>query len=392
MANKELAKKATDAEKPYQSPLGKRESATSSTESLKRLKTDDSSSDSFQNPNAVDEEGHKTLLSVEINERLKVEVGDFVLVKDENKYNEPLIGHIYDLYEDQDRNRTRFAYVCWFLRPWQTTHKINKSFYKNEVFKSKILEKIEISKILDKCIVYDFKTATTGLPRKFLEEMSLGTPTGECEKKSGAGNWDATANTGKKLLSGKGVYVKRAQRLLGNKIFVCGSRIFPSFIKEEKVADLLLDIVEYADGPRVLEKVKSVFACEEQAEHGDSKDSVSDSNSEADTQAESEEEPVNETGDGDGDESRENSEPTEEGRESSAQDLQNQKPNTPGVDNATSEQGAKVTQEFSSDVVALFPTDKNGRILWFATPPLSAGYNPVQHSNTYLEYLKSKSK
>lgn len=57
-------------------------------------------------------------------------VGDWVLIKNSNDSLKPIVGQIFKMWST---NNIQYINVCWYIRPEQTCHRVDRIFYKNEV-------------------------------------------------------------------------------------------------------------------------------------------------------------------------------------------------------------------------------------------------------------------
>lgn len=60
-------------------------------------------------------------------------VGDWVLIKNPNDSNKPICGQIFRLWSTDG---VQYTNVCWYIRPEQTVHRVDRLFYINEVCKT----------------------------------------------------------------------------------------------------------------------------------------------------------------------------------------------------------------------------------------------------------------
>ncbi|XP_028681002.1 LOW QUALITY PROTEIN: protein polybromo-1 [Erpetoichthys calabaricus] len=78
-------------------------------------------------------------------------VGDYVYVEPAEPNLQPHIVCIERLW--QDDTGEKWLYGCWFYRPNETFHLATRKFLEKEVFKSDYYNKVQVSKILGKCVV-----------------------------------------------------------------------------------------------------------------------------------------------------------------------------------------------------------------------------------------------
>lgn len=60
-------------------------------------------------------------------------VGDWVLIRNPNDANKPICGQIFRLWATDG---VQYTNVCWYIRPEQTCHRVDRLFYINEVCKT----------------------------------------------------------------------------------------------------------------------------------------------------------------------------------------------------------------------------------------------------------------
>jgi chromatin structure-remodeling complex subunit RSC1/2 len=61
-------------------------------------------------------------------------IGDWVLIKNDNDATRPTVGQIFRLWATEDG--TKYTNVCWYYRPEQTCHRVDRLFFSNEVCKT----------------------------------------------------------------------------------------------------------------------------------------------------------------------------------------------------------------------------------------------------------------
>lgn len=64
----------------------------------------------------------------------KYRIGDWVLIRNPNDASKPTAGQIFRLWKTEDG--TLYTNVCWYIRPEQTCHRVDRLFFKNEVCKT----------------------------------------------------------------------------------------------------------------------------------------------------------------------------------------------------------------------------------------------------------------
>lgn len=77
-------------------------------------------------------------------------VGDWVLVRNPNDSLKPIVGQIFRLWL---ADGVQYTNVCWYLRPEQTCHRVDRLFYKNEVCKTGEYSDHRADDILAPCYV-----------------------------------------------------------------------------------------------------------------------------------------------------------------------------------------------------------------------------------------------
>ncbi|CAI4062249.1 RSC subunit protein RSC1 SKDI_07G3080 [Saccharomyces kudriavzevii IFO 1802] len=98
---------------------------------------------------------------IEINNE-KYQIGDWVLLSNPNDINKPIVGQIFRLWSTTDGNK--WLNACWYFRPEQTVHRVDRLFYKNEVMKTGQYRDHPIQDIKGKCYVIHFTRFQRGDP------------------------------------------------------------------------------------------------------------------------------------------------------------------------------------------------------------------------------------
>lgn len=78
-------------------------------------------------------EKHKTPLDTVAVNGHSYKVGDWVLIRNPNDAAKPICGQIFRLWSVDG---VEYTNVCWYIRPEQTCHRVDRLFYKNEVCKT----------------------------------------------------------------------------------------------------------------------------------------------------------------------------------------------------------------------------------------------------------------
>ncbi|CAK7906297.1 chromatin structure-remodeling complex subunit Rsc2p [[Candida] anglica] len=78
-------------------------------------------------------------------------IGDWVLIKNANDPTRPTVGQIFRLWATEDG--TKYTNVCWYYRPEQTCHRVDRLFFTNEVCKTGQYRDHLASEIVGPCYV-----------------------------------------------------------------------------------------------------------------------------------------------------------------------------------------------------------------------------------------------
>ncbi|OMJ09644.1 Chromatin structure-remodeling complex subunit rsc1 [Smittium culicis] len=191
---------------------------------------------------------HQEIYHLTINGQV-LENGDFIHVKNNINQFGPLVGHIYKIWKNKTTSETGVL-LCWFLHSWQTVHKINQLFYKNEVFKSSGIQSVNSSEIIGKCFVLPLNLYTTGYPAELKKLYP-----------QQASNPDFPDLS----LIDSCVYLLESRYTEPGRIFsVIKSlpSIWPESVTPEKIQQLnaILPYPESIGNPRSIKKLKSIFA------------------------------------------------------------------------------------------------------------------------------------
>ena len=89
-------------------------------------------------------------------------IGDWVLLKNTNDESKPVVGEIFKLWRTE--NGEQWLNACWYFRPEQTVHRVDRLFYKNEVVKTGQYRDHVIDDIQGKCYVIHFTRFQRGDP------------------------------------------------------------------------------------------------------------------------------------------------------------------------------------------------------------------------------------
>ncbi|CCH58622.1 hypothetical protein TBLA_0A08330 [Henningerozyma blattae CBS 6284] len=98
---------------------------------------------------------------VEVNGKT-YKIGDWVLVRNPNDISKPIVAQIFRLWKTKDNKK--WLNCCWYFRPEQTVHRVDRIFYKNEVMKTGQYRDHVIEDIQQKCYVVHFTRFQRGDP------------------------------------------------------------------------------------------------------------------------------------------------------------------------------------------------------------------------------------
>lgn len=93
---------------------------------------------------------------------VKFVIGDWVLLKNPNDPSKPIIAEIFKLWRTEDGQE--WLNACWYFRPEQTVHRVDRLFYKKEVMKTGQYRDHVIEDIVSKCYVIHFTRYQRGDP------------------------------------------------------------------------------------------------------------------------------------------------------------------------------------------------------------------------------------
>ena len=91
-------------------------------------------------------------------------IGDWVLLKNTNDESKPVVGEIFKLWKTDSGEQ--WLNACWYFRPEQTVHRVDRLFYKNEVVKTGQYRDHVIDDIEGKCYVIHFTRFQRGDPER----------------------------------------------------------------------------------------------------------------------------------------------------------------------------------------------------------------------------------
>lgn len=91
-------------------------------------------------------------------------IGDWVLLRNPNDETKPIPAQIFRIWSTPEDGNKRYINVCWYYRPEQTVHRVDRLFYENEVFKTGQYRDHLIQDILGPCYVNYFTRYQRGEP------------------------------------------------------------------------------------------------------------------------------------------------------------------------------------------------------------------------------------
>ncbi|EDO15556.1 hypothetical protein Kpol_1042p15 [Vanderwaltozyma polyspora DSM 70294] len=92
----------------------------------------------------------------------KYVIGDWALINNPNDPTKPTVGQIFKLWSTSDGKK--WFNACWYIRPEQTVHRVDRLFYKNEVFKTGQYRDHLTSELVGKGYVVHFTRYQRGDP------------------------------------------------------------------------------------------------------------------------------------------------------------------------------------------------------------------------------------
>ncbi|KAJ5885302.1 Bromodomain [Penicillium taxi] len=98
-------------------------------------------------------------------------VGDWVHIQNPNDVTKPIVAQIYRTWQDSEGEK--WINACWYYRPEQTVHHFEKHFYPNEVVKTGQYRDHRIDEIVDRCFVMFFTRYSRGRPRDLAPDKEI---------------------------------------------------------------------------------------------------------------------------------------------------------------------------------------------------------------------------
>ncbi|KAA8893961.1 hypothetical protein FN846DRAFT_976556 [Sphaerosporella brunnea] len=90
-------------------------------------------------------------------------VGDWIHIVNPNDPNKPTVAQIFRTWKDTDGKI--WLNACWYYRPEQTVHWVEKKFYEHEVVKTGQYRDHNMDEVLGKCFVMFFTKYSRGRPK-----------------------------------------------------------------------------------------------------------------------------------------------------------------------------------------------------------------------------------
>lgn len=98
-------------------------------------------------------------------------VGDWAHIQNPNDVTKPVVAQIYRTWQDSEGEK--WVNACWYYRPEQTVHHVEKHFYPNEVVKTGQYRDHRIEEIVDRCFVMFVTRYNRGRPRGLPPEKDV---------------------------------------------------------------------------------------------------------------------------------------------------------------------------------------------------------------------------
>jgi chromatin structure-remodeling complex subunit RSC1/2 len=108
-----------------------------------------------------------------------MKTGDWIHIVNPNDPNKPTVAQIFRTWKDPSSGQV-WINACWYYRPEQTVHWVEKKFYPDEVVKTGQYRDHHIDEVLGKCFVMFFTRYSRGRP-KGIDEAK--TPIYVCESR-----------------------------------------------------------------------------------------------------------------------------------------------------------------------------------------------------------------
>lgn len=111
-----------------------------------------------------DDEGKRPLTEIQFRGEIW-RVGDWVHIRNPNDPRKPIVAQIYRTW--QDPSGQSWINACWYYRPEQTVHRVEKHFYEHEVVKTGQYRDHRAEEIVDRCFVMFVTRFPKGRPQGF---------------------------------------------------------------------------------------------------------------------------------------------------------------------------------------------------------------------------------
>lgn len=98
-------------------------------------------------------------------------VGDWAHIQNPNDVTKPVVAQIYRTWQDSEGEK--WINACWYYRPEQTVHHVDKHFYPNEVVKTGQYRDHRVEEIVDRCFVMFVTRYNRGRPRGLPPEKDV---------------------------------------------------------------------------------------------------------------------------------------------------------------------------------------------------------------------------
>lgn len=98
-------------------------------------------------------------------------LGDWVHLTNANDLTKPIVAQIYRTWED--RLGQKWVNACWYYRPEQTVHRVDKHFFEKELVKTGQYRDHRIDEVIDRCFVMFITRYHRGRPRGFPQDKEV---------------------------------------------------------------------------------------------------------------------------------------------------------------------------------------------------------------------------
>lgn len=122
--------------------------------------------------------GQSEDLASYLGKNAEIFAGDWIHIVNPNDPNKPTVAQIFRTWKDSDGQI--WINACWYYRPEQTVHWVEKKFYSEEVVKTGQYRDHLMDEVLGKCFVMFFTRYSKGRPKGLDESL---TPVYVCESR-----------------------------------------------------------------------------------------------------------------------------------------------------------------------------------------------------------------